>query len=141
MSSSRPSRNKIKAKGFKREVKNPRFRSVKEYEMPEIRASKFRKWKREAEYRAKVISFIFRNRRLFMQLKELIVSFGDNRKQNFILMLTWLKDRLSEPSTHRSIIGFASVVGVTINPELVNEIMAFAVSLLSFIEFIRKERK
>jgi hypothetical protein len=56
-------------------------------------------------------------------------------------MATWLKARLSEASTVRSVVGFASVVGLTINPDLVQEIATFAVSLLSFIEFVRAEKK
>ena len=55
-------------------------------------------------------------------------------------MISWLKQRLSEPSTYRGIIGMIAALGITINPELIKEVIALSVAVLSFVEFIRKEK-
>lgn len=55
------------------------------------------------------------------------------------LMLLWLKERLTEKSTYQGIIGLLGAVGATVNPEMVESIIALAVSLISVIEITRKE--
>ena len=54
-------------------------------------------------------------------------------------MLLWLKERLTEKSTYQGIIGLLGAVGATVNPEMVESIIALAVSLISVIEITRKE--
>lgn len=55
------------------------------------------------------------------------------------LMLLWLKERLTEKSTYQGIIGLLGAIGATVNPEMVESIIALAVSLISVIEITRKE--
>jgi len=54
-------------------------------------------------------------------------------------MLLWLKERLTEKSTYQGIIGLLGAVGMTVNPEMIESIIALAVSLISVIEITRKE--
>ena len=56
------------------------------------------------------------------------------------IMLFWLKERLTEKSTYQGLIGFLGAVGITINPEMVESVVALAVSLISVIEIVRKEK-
>jgi len=56
-------------------------------------------------------------------------------------MISWLKQRLAEPSTVRGIIGMVATLGITISPELIKEITTLAVAILSFVEFVRKEKE
>ena len=56
------------------------------------------------------------------------------------IMLLWLKERLTEKSTYQGLIGFLGAVGITINPEMVESVVALAVSLISVIEIVRKEK-
>ena len=55
-------------------------------------------------------------------------------------MISWLKQRLAEPSTYRGIVGMVAALGITLNPELIKEVIALSVAVLSFIEFIKKEK-
>jgi len=122
---------------------NPRFRRVKEYEMPELKTSKFRKLRKDFKYGTIIMGFGFfiRHRKDLLHLKDKTVSLLKTENKTPKLMITWLKARLSEASTVRSVVGFASVIGVSINPDLIQEVATFAVSLLSFIEFVRAEKK
>lgn len=54
-------------------------------------------------------------------------------------MLLWLKERLTEKSTYQGIIGLMGAIGMTVNPEMIESIVALAVSLISVIEITRKE--
>lgn len=56
-------------------------------------------------------------------------------------MTKWIKKRLKEPSSARAIVGFASALGLAIEPALIEEIITVAISCLSLIEFIRKEHQ
>jgi len=58
-----------------------------------------------------------------------------------IFMTKWFKKRLKEPSTARALVGFTSALGLAIEPALIEEIFTVALSLLSLIEFIRKENQ
>lgn len=122
-------------------LKNPRFRKVKDYEMPEIKTSRFRKLRKDFKYGSILMRFFIKHRRDLMHLKDKTVSLLKTENKTPKLMITWLKARLSEASTVRSVVGFASVIGVTINPDMIQEVATFAVSLLSFIEFVRAEKK
>lgn len=55
-------------------------------------------------------------------------------------MLLWLKERLTEKSTYQGIIGLMGAIGMTVNPEMIESIVALAVSLISVIEITRKEK-
>jgi hypothetical protein len=54
-------------------------------------------------------------------------------------MAKWIQKRLKEPSTARALVGFMSALGLAIEPALIEEIITVAISLLSLIEFVRKE--
>ena len=69
-----------------------------------------------------------------------IVSFFVNPKLSFFFMISWLKQRLAEPSTYRGIVGMVAALGITLNPELIKEVIALSVAVLSFVEFLRKEK-
>lgn len=69
-----------------------------------------------------------------------IVSFFVNPKLSFFFMISWLKQRLAEPSTYRGIVGMVAALGISLNPELIKEVIALSVAVLSFVEFIRKEK-
>jgi len=56
------------------------------------------------------------------------------------LMLLWLKERLTEKSTYQGLIGLMGAVGVTVNPDMIESIIGLAVSLISVIEIMRKEK-
>lgn len=56
------------------------------------------------------------------------------------LMLVWLKERLTEKSTYQGLIGLMGAIGVTVNPEMIESIIGLAVSLISVIEIMRKEK-
>jgi hypothetical protein len=109
--------------------------------MPEIKTGKFRKLRKDFRYGTILIGFFIKHRKDLLHLKDKTVSLLKTENKTPKLMITWLKARLSEASTVRSVVGFASVIGVTINPDMIQQIATFAVSLLSFIEFVRAEKK
>ena len=109
--------------------------------MPELKTGKFRKLRKDFKYGSILMAFFIRHRKDLLHLKDKTVSLLKTENKTPKLMVTWLKARLSEASTVRSVVGFASVVGLSINPDMVQEIATFAVSLLSFIEFVRAEKK
>jgi hypothetical protein len=86
-------------------------------------------------------SFWQRNKKTILYSFETVVFLVITPKQTLFNMITWLRERLSEPSTYRSVVGFTSVLGLSVNPEMIEQITVLAVSILSFIEFVRKERK
>jgi len=76
------------------------------------------------------------------------VLINPSKESNFLLtiitktldcMLLWLKERLTEKSTYQGIIGLLGAVGMTVNPEMIESVVALAVSLISVIEITRKE--
>jgi archaellum biogenesis protein FlaJ (TadC family) len=86
-------------------------------------------------------SFWQRNKKTILYSLETVVFLIISPKQTIVNMISWLRERLSEPSTYRSVVGFTSVLGLSVNPEMIEQITVLAVSILSFIEFVRKERK
>lgn len=70
-----------------------------------------------------------------------VVSWFVNPKLSFFFMIEWLKQRLAEPSTYRGIVGLMAALGLTLNPELIQEIITLTVAILGFIEFVRKENE
>lgn len=86
-------------------------------------------------------SFWRRNKKTILYSLETVVFLVITPKQTLFNMITWLRERLAEPSTYRSLVGFSTVLGLSVNPELIQQITVLAVSVLSFIEFVRKERK
>ena len=109
--------------------------------MPELKRGKFRKLRKDFRYGSILLAFFIKHRKDLLYLKDKTVSLLKTENKTPKLMITWLKARLSEASTVRSVVGFASVIGVSINPDLIQEVATFAVSLLSFIEFVRAEKK
>lgn len=55
--------------------------------------------------------------------------------------LNYLLDRLSENSTWRGIILVATALGVQLEPQLQNHIVATGLGLVGAINFLRKEKK
>jgi len=86
-------------------------------------------------------SFWQRNKKTILYSLQTVVFLIISPKQTIVNMISWLRERLSEPSTYRSVVGFTSVLGLSVNPEMIEQITVLAVSILSFIEFVRKERK
>jgi hypothetical protein len=56
------------------------------------------------------------------------------------LTLDWVLARLSETSTWRGIILVITAAGVTIRPELANQIVALGLAVVGLINIVRKER-
>jgi hypothetical protein len=54
-------------------------------------------------------------------------------------ILTWLKSRLTESSTWTWLTVLAGYVGYTIDPELLQYIAGVAVSIITLIQFIKKD--
>jgi hypothetical protein len=55
--------------------------------------------------------------------------------------LSWLLDRLKEPSTWYSIITMLTTAGVNIDPDLAQPIISTGVGAASIILFVTKEKK
>lgn len=56
--------------------------------------------------------------------------------------MKWLLDRLEEKSTWGTIFTvLATVIGVSVSPELADRITALGMALVSLIAFITKEKK
>lgn len=53
--------------------------------------------------------------------------------------MSWLMDRLSEPSTWRGIIAIAASAGVTVSPEHAVTIASVAACVVGAINVVRKE--
>lgn len=54
--------------------------------------------------------------------------------------MTWLLNRLKEPSTWRAIFCLAGICGYSIAPELQSQIVTIVGAALAMVEFIRKEK-
>ena len=54
-------------------------------------------------------------------------------------ILTWLKARLTEPNTWTWIVGAAAYFGYVIEPTMVEYIAGVAVSIITLIQFAKKE--
>jgi len=57
------------------------------------------------------------------------------------LAVDWILNRLGEPSTWRGIIGIVMSAGVTISPELITQIVAAGVGLISLINVFKRDAK
>lgn len=57
------------------------------------------------------------------------------------MFTSFLKERLSEPSTFRGIILILGLLGIKISPELTDSIYSLVVASLATIEVLRKEKK
>jgi len=55
--------------------------------------------------------------------------------------LSWLLDRLKEPSTYLGITAMLSAAGYALDPELVKQITAAGVGVSGIILFVLKEKK
>lgn len=134
---------KIKTIGFNRKVKAPEVKKVvgPVWEKPKWKWYKklFKKARRGNETAWKSIRSVYR-----YAITKLILAFVSlfvNPKLSFFFMVSWLKQRLAEPSTYRGIVGMLTALGITLNPELIKEVVALSVAVLSFIEFIKKEKE
>ena len=56
-------------------------------------------------------------------------------------MITWIMERLREPSTWKGIILLASMLGMSISPEMKEAIIAAGTSLIGAIWVFQKEAK
>jgi len=123
--------------------KNPRFRKVDNVDMPKYHSKgmKRRAIKRNLTNKAKLAWFFVQYRRDLLRMKHSVVSLVKSQNKTPRKVAAWLKDRSKEPSTARAIVGFGAVAGVSINPNLITEILIMGASILSLIEFIRVEPK
>lgn len=55
-------------------------------------------------------------------------------------MLSWIKERLQEPSSYQGIIGILAAAGYSLNPEMLELIATTAVGLISLIQLGKKEK-
>lgn len=55
-------------------------------------------------------------------------------------MLTWIKERLQEPSSYQGIIGLLAAVGYSVNPDMLELIATTAVGLISLIQLGKNEK-
>jgi len=58
-----------------------------------------------------------------------------------MIFLSWLLDRLKEPSTYLGITAMLSAAGYALDPELVKQITAAGVGVSGIILFVLKEKK
>lgn len=63
----------------------------------------------------------------------------EEKKSLICKVLTWVKTRLSEPSTLTWLVAAAGYVGYTIEPSYLQEILAVCVGLISLIQVIMKD--
>jgi hypothetical protein len=54
-------------------------------------------------------------------------------------LLIWMKTRAREPSTLRGIVGLGMAMGITIDPELLNSVLAVGITVISLINVIKKD--
>lgn len=55
--------------------------------------------------------------------------------------LSWLLDRLKEPSTWYGVIAMLTSAGVNFDPDLTNQIISAGVGLAGIVAFVTKEKK
>lgn len=116
-------RTKIPPQGFDHKPpKNKRFRKV---EQPE----------RVYEVPKKPNQFVLK-----IKAYKLILAFLLQLTKKDKNMLTWIKERLEEPSSYQGIIGLLAAVGYTLNPEALELIASTAVGLISLIQLGKKEK-
>lgn len=53
----------------------------------------------------------------------------------------WALARLQEQSTWKAIIGFGTVIGIVVQPQYVEAVIAVGIALVSAINFFRNETK
>ena len=116
-------RTKITPQGFDHKpVKNKRFRKVDQPERV------YKKPKEPSQFVLKIKAY------------KLILAFLLQLTKKDKNMLTWVKERLQEPSSYQGIIGLLAAVGYTLNPEMLELIASTAVGLISLIQLGKKEK-
>lgn len=58
-----------------------------------------------------------------------------------MIFLSWLLDRLKEPTTYLGITAMLSAAGYALDPELIKQISAAGVGVSGLILFVLKEKK
>jgi hypothetical protein len=58
-----------------------------------------------------------------------------------MIFLSWLLDRLKEPTTYLGLTAMLSAAGYVLDPELVQQISAAGVGVSGLILFVLKEKK
>ena len=58
-----------------------------------------------------------------------------------MIFLSWLLDRLKEPTTYLGITDLLSAAGYALDPELIKQISAAGVGVSGLILFVLKEKK
>ena len=134
---------KIKPIGFKREVKAPEIKKVDAPEWKKPTWKWYQKIGRKARQGNETMWQSIRGVYKYAITKLILafVSLFVNPKLTWFFMISWLKQRLAEPSTYRGIVGMVAALGISLNPELIKEVIALSVAVLSFVEFIRKEKE
>ena len=54
--------------------------------------------------------------------------------------MTYLLERLNEPSTWRGILGMLTAVGVKLRPDMMEAIISAGMSAMALINIVRKEK-
>ncbi len=90
--------------------------------------------------RAKRKLFAHRAKYAISMALVIVVSYILNPKQTLLAMLTWIKDRLKEPSTFQGLTALAGAIGYTLNPEAVDAIVALVVAVLGAIQVLKTEK-
>ena len=57
-----------------------------------------------------------------------------------IIMWTWIKERLAEPSTYQGAAALAGAVGVALSPEMFEAIVALVTSVVGLVQIAKKEK-
>jgi hypothetical protein len=65
----------------------------------------------------------------------------ERKKIEEVGIMEYVRERLSEPSTWRGIIGLVSALGVVLSPEQADKIIAAGIALMGVVNVFRKESK
>lgn len=89
-----------------------------------------------------------RGERLWLKVKPvllpvsvLFVSLAVQPKRTTYAMLTWIKDRVGEPSTYKGLTALAGAVGYQVDPDGFTVIVALVLAIIGAIDFFQDEKK
>lgn len=69
------------------------------------------------------------------------LALREEEEKEKTMLLDWVKRRLKEKSTHKGIVLLLAAAGITINPELVPEIIATVAYILGTFGIVTSEKK
>ena len=71
----------------------------------------------------------------------LFVSLLVNPKKTVSAMITWLQERLGEPSTYKGLTALAGAVGYQVDPDGFTVIVALVLAVIGVIDFFQDEKR